>query len=523
MAGIAVTLDNPLKKVPADTLSDRGIYMAQYIVETANQYDIQNVRIVPTGARIRMDDYPTGSYADVQVFGGDTYTQKNYVRLCYWAKRVSWVYPFVPSNGISGDSMFSSFIGYYGQARFNAQLTYNNGVDTPTFTLQGQKSVYDYLFPFNKVEDVVEEQFNYDAGYSAPNILNRVLAYNSKTIQPSKFTSRIYFSDKKPVSAISDIYRKIKRDAYRDLDTKNGPIHGLIDQGDHMMALQPYAVTPLVYNTDAFVSTSIGGVQTTSGDVYPLNQVPVSTFGPSTKSAVLKGLNRNGNVTTYWISDWATKILRYGYDGVAILSDNFFIKTYLLEYMSKSNQNNDIVMGYRPRNQQVYISFKQAGQSNKITIGWNEALNIFTGRYSFTPFRFFTHNDYLFSNQKSKSVYSVATGTDYLKWYGSSTVNGLFVMEPVFNKMPEITKRAFAFALNVGEDSLNFPTATVYSSQYSSTTSNFEHRRGELVATSLANGNNDIMGQWINLRIESNSYINLLAVNLKVGYKRRLI
>jgi hypothetical protein len=523
MAGIAVALDNPLKKVSADTLSDRGIYIAQYIVETANQYDIQNVRIVPTGAKIRIDDYPTGNYTNVSVFGGDTYTQKNYIRLCYWAKRVSWVYPFVPSNGISDDSTFSSFIGYYGQARFNAQLTYNNGVDTPTFTLQGQKSVYDYLFPFKKIEDVVEEQFNYDAGYSAPNQLNRVLAYNSKTIQPSEFTSRIYFSDKKPVSAISDIYRKIKRDAFRDLDTKNGPIHGLIDQGDHMMALQPYAVTPLVYNTDAFVSTSIGGVQTTSGDVYPLNQVPVSTFGPSTKSAVLKGLNRNGNVTTYWISDWATKILRYGYDGVAILSDNFFIKTYLLEYMSKSNQNNDIVMGYRPRNQQVYISFKQAGQSNKITIGWNEALNIFTGRYSFTPFRFFTHNDYLFSNQKSKSVYSVATGTDYLKWYGSSTVNGLFVMEPVFNKMPEITKRAFAFALNVGEDSLNFPTATVYSSQYSSTTSNFEHRRGELVATSLANGNNDIMGQWINLRIESNSYINLLAVNLKVGYKRRLI
>jgi len=522
MAGIAVALDNPLKKVSADTLSDRGIYIAQYIVETANQYDIQNVRIVPTGAKIRIGQF-FGNFASVSIFGGDTYTQKNYIRLCYWAKRVSWIYPFVPSNGIDGDSTFSSFIGYYGQARFNAQLTYNNGVDTPTFTLQGQKSVYDYLFPFKKVEDVVEEQFNYDAGYSAPNQLNRVLAYNSKTIQPSKFTSRIYYSDKKPVSAISDIYRKIKRDAYRDLDTKNGPIHGLIDQGDHMMALQTYAVTPLVYNTDAFVSTSIGGVQTTSGDVYPLNQVPVSTFGPSTKSAVLKGLNRNGNVTTYWISDWATKILRYGYDGVAILSDNFFIKTYLLKYMSKSNQNNDIVMGYRPRNQQVYISFKQAGQSNNITIGWNEASNIFTGRYSFTPFRFFTHNDYLFSNQKSKSVYSVATGADYLKWYGSSTVNGLFVIEPVFNKMPEITKRAFAFALNVGEDNLNFPTATVYSSKYSSTTSNFEHRRGELVATSLANGNNDIMGQWINLRIETTSDINLLAVNLKVGYKRRLI
>lgn len=523
MAGVAVTLDGYLLKNTGDAADDNGIYIAQYIVETENQYDIQNVRIVPTGAKIRLDDYPTASYASVQVFGGDTYTQKNYVRLCSWTKGVSSIYPFKATAGIDENSIFSSFIGYYGQARFNAQLTYNNGVDTPTFTLQGQKSVYDYLFPFQKIEDVVEEQFNYDAGYSAPDTLSRTIAYNSKNIQPSKFISRIYFSDKKPVAAISDTYRKIKPNAYRDLDTKNGPIHGLIDQGDHMIALQPYAVTPLVYNTDAFVSTTIGGVQTTAGDVYPLNQVPVSTFGPSTKSAVLKGLNRNGNVTTYWVSDWASKMLRYGYDGVSILSDNFYIRSYLLKYMSKTNENNDIVMGYRPRNQQVYVSFKQAGQSNKITIGWNEASNIFTGRYSFEPFRFSTHNDYLLSNNRSGSVYSVATGEDYLKWYGSSTVNGLFVMEPVFNKMPEITKRAFAFALNVGEDSLNFPTATVYSNQYSSTTSNFEHRRGELVATSLANGNNDIMGQWINLRIESNSYINLLAVNLKVGYKRRLI
>ena len=33
MAGIAVTLNNPLKKVVADTSEDRGIYMAQYIVD----------------------------------------------------------------------------------------------------------------------------------------------------------------------------------------------------------------------------------------------------------------------------------------------------------------------------------------------------------------------------------------------------------------------------------------------------------------------------------------------------------
>ena len=526
MGGVALTLATGLNKSSAGfSGNDNGIYMAQYVVDVQNQYDIQNVRIVPTGTKIKLSDYPTESTVNVNVFGGDTYTQKSYIKLCYWTNFSQMKDYMSTSNGITDSSIFSSFIGYYGQARYNAQLTYNNGVDTPTFTLQGQRTIYDYLFPFEKIDDVVEEQFNYDAGFSAPNLLNRTLAYNSKTIQPSKLISRIYYTDKKPVSAVSDIYRRIKRSSFRDLDPKNGPIHGIIDQGDHMVALQPYAVTPLVYNTDAFVATSMGAVQTTTGDVYPLNQTPVSAFGPSIKSAVLKGMNRNGNVTTYWVSDWSKKILRYGYDGVAILSDQFNIRTYLLNNMSDTNAENDIVMGYRPRNQQMYISFKSAiNPATKITIGWNESGNFFTGRYSFNPFRFFTHDDYLFSNQSGDgNVYSIGTGSEILKWYGSLATNGSFVMQSVYNKMPEITKRAFAFALNVSEVPTVFPVATVSSTAYSSNTSNFEHRRGELVATSIADGNNDIMGQWIKVRVQTSNDITLLSMNLKVGYKRRLI
>lgn len=531
MAGVALTLSTRLNKSSLGLSdNDNGIYMAQYVVDVQNQYDIQNVRIVPTGSKVHLSEYPDATTVNVNVFGGDTYTQKNYIRLCYWTN-YSQMKDYIPSypQGVNESSIFSSFIGYYGQARYNAQLTYNNGVDTPTFTLQGQKTIYDYLFPFEKIDDVVEEQFNYDSGFSAPNLLNRTIAYNTRTVQPSKLISRIYYTDKKPVSAVSDIYRRIKRSSYRDLDPKNGPIHGIIDQGDHMVALQTYAVTPLVYNTDAFATTSIGAVQTTTGDVYPLNQTPVSAFGPSTKSAVLKGMNRNGNVTTYWVSDWSRKILRYGYDGVSILSDQFNIRSYLLNNMSTSNAENDIVMGYRPRNQQMYISFKNVNvPSTKITIGWNETGNFFTGRYSFTPFRFFTHDDYLFVNQPGDgNVYSIGTktGTDVLKWYGSSTPTGRFVVESSYNKMPEITKRAFAFALNVTEDpNLVFPDfVRVSSLQYTSTTSNFEHRRGELVATSIADGNHDIMGQYIKLRVETTSDITLLAMNLKVGYKRRLI
>jgi len=529
MSGVAVTLDGFLKRpASGNPANDNGIYMAQYIVDVQNQYDIQNVRIVPTGAKVNLSEYPDATSVNVNVFGGDTYTQKNYIKLCYWTKQTEMAaFMGAGITGIDENSIFSSFIGYYGQARYNAQLTYNNGVDYPTFTLQGKKTIYDYLFSFEKIDDVVEEQFNYDSGFSAPNLLNRTIAYNTRTVQPSKLISRIYYTDKKPIGAVSDIYRRIKRSSYRDLDPKNGPIHGIIDQGDHMVALQPYAVTPLVYNTDAFVTTSMGAVQTTTGDVYPLNQTPVSAFGPSTKSAVLKGMNRNGNVTTYWVSDWSRKILRYGYDGVSILSDQFNIRSYLLNNMSTSNAENDIVMGYRPRNQQMYISFKNVNSpSTKITIGWNETGNFFTGRYSFTPFRFFTHDDYLFTNQVNDgSVYSIGTktGSDVLKWYGSLAVNGNFLIESSYNKMPEITKRAFAFALNVGEAPTVFPLATVYSTAYSSNTSNFEHRRGELVATSIADGNNDIMGQWIKVKVQTTSDITLLAMNLKVGYKRRLI
>ena len=104
-------------------------------------------------------------------------------------------------------------------------------------------------------------------------------------------------------------------------------------------------------------------------------------------------------------------------------------------------------MGYHPRKQQLYITFDGK------TIGWNEGFNVFTGKYGFVPTNYFRYKDRLFANNGNGSVYSMATGSDYMKWFGDYN-SDTFNVESVFNKYPEYDKRPFATALATPADSI---------------------------------------------------------------------
>ena len=328
---------------PISTTIDNGAYMAQYVRPVANQYDIQNIEIVPTGTYVSTLNSPLTVFNNIKVFGGDTYTQKNIVKLRYWSTY--------------GDgTVRSSFISYYGQQKINTQLFYcdtNEGI-APTRNLQGWKSISKYLFPFATQNDVAEEQFNYDTGYSAnyPFFLN---AYNSKIPNESQFPSRIYYSQQKPINSVQDFYRKILAADYRDLDTKNGPIAAIRDTNNYMVAVQPRAVSVLPYLSDVAVSTQGGGeVLIGNGGVYNQRENIISTYGTSLMTCVLSGNNNNGNSQLYWYSPEFKKMCRYGADGIRILSDENNMRSYFLGI--NPTAENQMRMGYDVRYASVIIS-----------------------------------------------------------------------------------------------------------------------------------------------------------------------
>jgi hypothetical protein len=498
--GIAFSTENADALLALGSAIDNGVYLSQYTRPITDQYDMDNITMVYTGKYIPKSEF--GSTA--VVFGGDTFTQKQFVKLRYW-------------SSLNGSIAKSSFISYYGQSRINTQLGYNDFSQPKSMNLYGQKSVTGYLFPFSTQTEVTEEQFNFDAGFYGFNNVNRMRVYDPSISDNSKQSTTIYYSPTKAFSSVQDTYRSLKPFDSEDLDPKNGPGLGLLDVGDYMMVLQPRAVTLLPYNSDAFVSTTIGSVQTSSGDVYPNARRIVTTFGPSRKSHILPAFNRNGNSQPYWYSDKFSKLVRYGSDGIALLSDMHGFRTYLLSNFPKESREYDMFMGYHPRKQQVYTTYQ-----GNATIGWNEVYNISSGRHTFLDSitRLFIFRDRMLAINGS-DAYFVSEGSDYLNWVNSS---GQLQIETVFNQRPDLDKRVLNSAFGIGESWSGTADYVLYSSENKAAQTNsdeLKHRRGSLVSHAKRDNFAPIIGQWIKVKLACSEYIKVATAVINGNIKSR--
>jgi len=498
--GIAFSTDNADALLALGSAIDNGVYLSQYTRPITDQYDMDNITMVYTGKYI-----PKSEFGDTAVvFGGDTFTQKQFVKLRYW-------------SSLNGSIARSSFISYYGQSRINTQLGYNDYSQPKSMNLYGQKSVTGYLFPFAAQTEVTEEQFNFDAGFYGFNNVNRMRVYDPSISDNSKQSTTIYYSPTKAFSSVQDTYRTLKPFDSEDLDPKNGPGLGLLDVGDYMMVLQPRAVTLLPYNSDAFVSTTIGSVQTSSGDVYPNARRIVTTFGPSRKSHILPAFNRNGNSQPYWYSDKFSKLVRYGSDGIALLSDMHGFRSYFLSNFPQESNEYEIFMGYHPRKQQIYTTY----QGND-TIGWNEVYNISSGRHTFLDSitRLFIFRDRMLAINGS-DAYFVSEGSGYLNWVNST---GQLQIETVFNQRPDLDKRVLNSAFGIGNSWSGTVDYVSYSSDdktASTTGDELKHRRGSLVSHAKRDSSVPIIGQWIKVKLACSEYIKVATAVINGNIKSR--
>jgi hypothetical protein len=518
MENISIAVDNFIDPNPMVSLGiDNGLYTAQYIRNISNQYDIQSVKIVPTGTYVKIDQNTPAYLNNVQVFGGDTYTQKNILKVRYW------------SNFNSND-VRTSFITYYGQNKINTQLFYNdNEAPKATWNLQGHLSISDYLFPFLSAEEVVEEQFSYDKAYSAVYPLSAT-AYNSKLPQQSKYGSRIYYSSQKPVNSLQDFYRKIKPLDFKDIDPKNGDIVRITDINDIIMTHQPNAVTTLPYISDVALSAEDGSLYVGNGGVYSQRESIVSTFGASFASAVCVGKNRNGNSQAYWLNTVYKKLLRYGYDGIRVISEENNYRTFMLQNVRGDFSENSIQMGFDSSRQSL---FSTVFGDTDFSFVFNEKFNAFTGDFKPTPYRYFPFMDSLITPNSyptlTNEVHELFGGSGYLVWYEftPNEITSTFDLEFVVNKQPSVSKRAIAIALNVGEAHSTgaSPTMTVSSQSQTSTVNpiDWQLRRGELVvAVRNDAGDAPIVGQWVKFKLSSQQFYRIFASISRFRYASRM-
>ena len=490
--------------VPNTIASDNGLYYAQYIRPVVGeQYDLFSINIVPTGTYLNVNELSTGVCPALDVFGGDTYTQKCILKIRYWST-------------FDATSIRTSFIAYYGQQKINTQMLYNDYTsDKTTYNLFGHENIVSYLFPFETISDVVEEQFNYDDGFSAKYPL-KLTAYNPNLPSESNFISRIYYSQQKPVNSLQDFYRKVLALDFRDLDTKNGNIAAIRDVNNYMVSIQPRAISVLPYLSDVAIGTQGGGeVLIGTGGVYNQRENIISTYGTGLQTCVLVGNNNNGNSTLYWFSPEFKKYCRYGGDGIKVLSDENSMRSFFLTMNADSEY--DMIQVFDIEHASVIMTW---GADSK-TLLFNERTNNFSTFASFVPSRYFFYQNMTLAPKPSivdfNQIYELFGGTGVLDYLGAGA--SIFRVSFVVNKNGMSDKRFLSAGLSVGEGyAFTDPTVAISvngDTVFPHTVTTFQKRFDNWFGAFNKYAGNQPIGQYGVVKVESSVYIVILGAVTK--------
>lgn len=568
-SSLAVSFDTPISPVPARLSEDYGVYLAYYYRES-NELDIENINVVDCNAYFNLtEDIGATTINNFEVFGGDTYTQKSYLRLLYASAAPS-------TTNVETATKYESFVSFYTQNRFNTQMRKTVEEGCVLFPADAE-SVSQYL------DDDREEIYSIDEGYNQQsNTLTSARPYTDKIRVQTKFPTRIYYTAQRPTGSSYDSFRDISPLDFKDLDGKNGQISALYDINDTMIALQKFAVSVLPYQSDVLLKSEAGNdIYVGNGGVYNQREMIVGTFGTNIQTNSFRGFNRNGNASLYWFSEGTKKVFRYGRDGIQCLSDNAKTRNFFLSRTKFVENEFDMVMGFDTKRDNLWITSnaykqglpewnagsdyftgnivalsginfydiplyfraKQDGNNNypldnpdyweqiplsdgdyysTFTILFNEKLNTFTTLSGALPNRYMQYNnELLVPNVKSEwgSVYELNNGTD--TYFGGVDIH--FYVQPVVNKIQNTTKRFLSIGLNTGEEQINYPSVVFQTKLQESTSAEFEQKNGNIfIAVEPDNNGEPLIGEYMKFKVSSNNDITLLDGGAKIYYRPRL-
>jgi len=209
----------------------------------------------------------------------------------------------------------------------------------------------------------VDNQNNYDSQFSVIDNVFTETGFDPNSTWDGKRPASIRFSQIKSTGSERDNYRVFKPIDVVDLDTNQGEIVDIVTVNGNLYSLQPDSFTRH-YVSDNQIVNSESGTELIIGSGGVLNNKgqQLSSFGATSKFAIAKGKTFTGDENLYWWNSRAKKLIRFGGNGVQVISDKGLI-SYLInntDWHTRQDQpinGQGVVIGYNQRFYEVVMSF----------------------------------------------------------------------------------------------------------------------------------------------------------------------
>lgn len=358
-----------------------------------------------------------GIVDNTKIFGGDVFTQKSHMllRLNTWNN---------PSFGY-GVSM-----SFYSQNRLNTQM-FNVLPHDNTFS--GPGNVYPQLLDKSKGGTYaagtwgsgvlywteqwpdVSNQNDYNDGYTPKDGTITELGYNPNSTYDGNVPNRIIWSAKKVIGSQKDNYRFFQPLDYADLDLTSGPIthHDIID--NNFYTWQPFSFQRQYFRDATYSNASAGSdIVVGSGSILSYRGQQISSIGLFGKWSLVKGKTNTGKDTVYWYNEQLKKIMRFGQDGVRVISDRGLV-SFLNNNTEWVSEKYHPITGqgvhgiWNDKYAEAIFTFK--GYNSNIP-AWQTAFSYNIGDYIYiSPISTYTHSSGLPYFYKCKQAHTSAAGT----------------------------------------------------------------------------------------------------------------
>lgn len=421
--------------------TDYGLHYFQYIRPKGTgleKYGDQRLlKYIPRGVSYII--IPSEQNPTIEIFGGDVFTQKTYIKNRIPTQTPNTTAPF------HNDSQFTtvgggSGIGIYAQSRVNTQLK--------TVGAGKQHTGWDFpnLSPYIWLEDHITIQQNpiYNSGYNINNGINKGTAFDPTANHQIDWRNAFIWSDPEGDGTVTDQLRRFPPLNIKFLDYTNGAITDLRELNGEIVTIQPYYVERQYYNTTNVV-TSTEGAEVILGQsgVFARRGVGLSNFGTNIKGSIVIGFSDKGQQNMYFWDLNSKAIVRIGYDGSNSLDEIHGIKSFIANNTQYLIDKFNLGAGegitavanqkYREVIWTVNGVSSDGLQKNNYTLVWSELKNVFQAFHSYKYKRYARFGNTFLSildNGKAcehdrglRGVWQIETGTLEASGFYSGVVN----------------------------------------------------------------------------------------------------